>query len=906
MSDNTPEIPVLVTYYTNSKILCKKEFGSFAHFGSVLNYFERNIKNNNSQIKLKQKYFLNDKEIEDNDLLINLIQSLDKNKNKSKIITEANLSIEIEEQQKNNLNFAENKSTSIYTKILQPKSNPFGIYILNPKDYSIFLKQFSLKEEIAKELNKLNENSAYCNSTNDLYISGGIYNNNCINNYWIINNESFVIKKLNMKYPKANHSMIYLNHNDNELIFVAGGDDLKTFYYDIETKKFVNWGNMNYKHFRPALINIGDYLYCFDTSEKNGIIFEKTNLNDISNKWEKIAPDFENKKLKNFTNVGFAANLCVNGKILLCGGDSVNMNTYLYDVYKNMISSNDKCEDILFTFNDKNFYKINNNSSIALPYSLNEEKEILISNKNNYSLVKININKKDKNKNEKFKFDNKYLKPQESLIGNVNIEFKTEDINDEKENVEINNIDKISNIENIDNIDQSNYSYAEIKTKTIKSCFTYIANNDNFINYKKEKKLNKNNDINFKYDIEKEENSEGNERNVINRKKLKRNYTEAKSEIKLNFNDLEGFFEPEGNNFFFDSNLSKFTDIKANNESFISYNINHKTNKIKKQNNINNYINNINNNKDNINKKNINNINSEIKININNDNDIIYDNENKNKENKKEKVIICNKDNDNNIDSEVKITKEKNLEISDDYKLNVQDNKDLKNINAEEKENGEFFEECKNNSNDEVQIKTDEKYKDYKDVEEYEEENIIINGQKNEQNNNEEEHNELYIEDNVDGKVEENINIQDNKKNEAEDFIEATDKEEEKEEEDNKNNEGEEEENNEEELKIIEKEEMNEDEGVEEYKDEMEVEEKENNENNKEDNENEEDENREMEMNAENEEKVDEPQDRDKFQQTITQRIDEDIIQIANTNDLFFYDENNFCDYIYITEEIDF
>ena len=900
MSDNTPEIPVLVTYYTNSKILCKKEFGSFAHFGSVLNYFERNIKNNNSQINLKQKYFLNDKEIEDNDLLINLIQSLDKNKNKNQIITEANLSIEIEEKQKNNLGF---EKTSIYSKILQPKSSPFGIYILNPKDYSIFLKQFSFKEEIDNELNKLNENSAYCNSTNDLYVSGGIYNNNCINNFWIINNESFGIKKLNMKYPKANHSMIYINHNDDELIFVAGGDDLKTFYYNIENKKFVNWGNMNYKHFRPALIHIGDYLYCLDTSEKDGIIFERTNLNDIRNKWDKISPDFENKKLKNFTNVGFAANLCINGKILLCGGDSVNMNTYLYDAYKNMISSNDKCEDILFTFTDKNFYKIKNNSSIALPYSLNEEKEILISNKNEYSLDKMNLTKKDKNKNEKLIFDNKYLKTQESLIGNVTIEFKTEEINDEKENGEINNFDKISNIENIDNIGQSNYSNEEIKTKTIKSCFTYIANNDNFINYKKEKKLNKNNDINFKYDIEKEENSEGNERNVINRKKLKRNYAEAKSEIKLNFNDIEGFFEPEGNNFFYDSNLSKFTDIKANNESFNSNNINHKTNEIKKQNNINNYINNISNNKDSNNKKIINNIESDIEININKDNDIIDDNEIKDKESKKEKVIICNKDNNNNniIDNEEKITKGNNLETNDDHKINAQDNKDLKNINAEEKENKKFSEECKNNSNDEAPIKTDEN----KDVEEYEEENIIINGQKKEQNNNnDEEHNELHIENNVDGKGEENNNMQDNNKNEAEDFIEDTDKEEENEE-DNKNNEGEEE-NNEEELNIIEKEEMNEDEGIEEYKDEMEVEEKENNENNIEDNENEEDENREMEMNAENEEKVDEPQERDKFQQTITQRIDEDIIQIANANDLFYYDENNFCDYIYIIEEIKF
>jgi hypothetical protein len=77
---------------------------------------------------------------------------------------------------------------------------------------------------------------------------------------------------------------------------------------------------MNYKHFRPALIHIGDYLYCLDTSEKDGIIFERKNLNDINNKWEKFDPDFENKKLKNVTNVGFAANLCVNGKYFYVEG----------------------------------------------------------------------------------------------------------------------------------------------------------------------------------------------------------------------------------------------------------------------------------------------------------------------------------------------------------------------------------------------------------------------------------------------------------------------------------------------------------------------------------------------------------------------------------------------------------
>ena len=870
MSDNTQEIPVLVTYYTNSRILCKKEFGSFAHFGSILNYFERFIKNNSSQINLKQKYFLNEKEIEDNDLLINLIQSLDKNKDKNRIITEANLSIEIEEEQKNNLILSKNNNTSIYSKILQPKPNPFGIYVLNPKDYSIFLKEFPLKVEKENELNKLNENSAYCNSTKDLYISGGIYCSNHMTEFWIINNVSFCIKKLYMNYPKVNHSMIYINNDEKELIFIAGGDDLKSFYYDISINKFVNWGNMNHKHFRPALIHIGDYLYCFDISENYKLIFERANLNDISKKWENFVPDFENKKLKNFTNVGFAASVCINGKILFCGGDSVNINTYIYDVNKNIISSNDNNEDILFTFADKNFYKINNNSSIALPNSLDEEKEILISNKNKFSLDKINLNKKVKNKNEKFIFNNKYLIPQESLIGNVNIEFKTEDINDEKENVEINDIGNISNIDNIDYIDKSIIFYPEIKTKTIKSCFTYIANNDNFSNYKKEKNLKKNNDIIIKYD---KENSKENKRIAVNREKIKIKYTETKSLIKLNFNDFEGFFEAEGNNFIYDSNSNKFNDIKANNEFFSSYNItrinkidsnNKINNKIKKDNKISNYINSISNNKHSINKENINNIESDIKININNDNNIFENNEinNINKDNKKEKEIMNKAIINNNlgiIDIEKNMPKENNPQINDNNKLNDKE-KDL-NFNLKEREENEkeeLFNEYKNNPDEKVQKKSNE---EFKEIEEFEKEEI----NERQIGNNDKEHDDL------DKNKDKNIDT------EKGDFIEASYNENEEE-----NN------NNEENPNFIEDEEMNEDGSVEEYKDEMEVDEKEENEN------------------YENEERIHNLQDKDTFEQIITQKMGENIIPLSKDYDLFYYDENNFCDYYCIVGDINF
>ena len=893
MADNSQEIPVLVTYYTNSRILDKKEFGSFAHFGSILNYFDKHIKMNNSQLKLKQKYFLNDKEIEDNDLLINLIQSL--NKNKNKIISEATLSIEIEEEEKKQFNFSENKNISIYSKILQPKSNPFGVYVFNPKDYSIFFKPFLHKDEIDNELNKLNEYSAYCNSTKDLYISGGKDYNNNINNFWIINNESFSIKKMYMKYPKSNHSMIYINHNDKEFIFISGGDDLKSFYYDIKANTFANWGNMNYKHFRPALVHIGDYLYCFDTSEKNDLIFERTNLNDISKKWEKIIPKFEKDKLKNFTNSGFSANLCINGKILFCGGDNININTYLYDIDKNIISSNDNCEDILFTFNDKNFYKINNNNSVALPYSFSEEKEVLITNKNNYSLNKINLNKKDKNKNQnkKFIFNNKYINTQESLVGNINIEFKTEDINDVIINEE--NNDEINNIENIDNIENSNYSYSTKKTKSIKTFNKYIVNNDNFINYKNEKKITHCNDINIKYDNE-DEDEESFKEKEKKIKSFKKHNTEIKKEIKLIFNELEDFYEPEGNNFIYDSNLNKFGDMKANYDLFKSTIINiNKNNKIKKDNNINKFIKNINNINNN-NPKDINNIESDRKININNDNNIIDENEINHNNNNIKNINLGNKDiekeninkEDNNSLNIIDIPenkKENNIGINNN-EINTEDKQ---NLNINNKENEEIYEENKNEQNKEIQNEGNEEYI----VEEYEdEENIKENNEEEQSDNKEEDHNEVYIEDNVDSNMEENENNQD--LIEEGNFIEVSNKDEE----DN----NEEEENNEEKMYNENNEE--EDEDVEEYKDEMEVEEKENN-NEIEVNGNDVEENIEMEK-KNNEKKKYIQKNRDKFQETIVQPLDKDIIQIEKYPELFYYEENNFCDYCYIPEEINF
>jgi hypothetical protein len=76
-----------------SSILCQKEFGSFAHFGSILNYFEKNL-NPANQFQLKETYLLDNRKIDTNDLLMNLLPIPDK----SQKIINANLFIEIEDK----------------------------------------------------------------------------------------------------------------------------------------------------------------------------------------------------------------------------------------------------------------------------------------------------------------------------------------------------------------------------------------------------------------------------------------------------------------------------------------------------------------------------------------------------------------------------------------------------------------------------------------------------------------------------------------------------------------------------------------------------------------------------------------------------------------------------------------
>ena len=276
MYSSNPGFPVTIIYYTKNRTLFKVNSNSKCNFNSILQSFENNYHYKN-EAKLKKNYFLNGREIRKNQLLEEIINQNEPNS--SSYLDKVELFLELEE-----IHFTGDSLYQSYKRIIQPKLNPFGLYIYNPREGIITLKNFPSKTISLFELNKFDEGSAYCNSYNDLFISGGKNDNN--KDFWIINNNNFEVKKKNMLSNKKLHSMIFLNINQNEeWIFIVGGDDKKSFYYDLKKNYFMNWGDTNDIHLRPALLKIGEYLYIFDSINLRKNYFERTKIISSNKRW---------------------------------------------------------------------------------------------------------------------------------------------------------------------------------------------------------------------------------------------------------------------------------------------------------------------------------------------------------------------------------------------------------------------------------------------------------------------------------------------------------------------------------------------------------------------------------------------------------------------------------------------
>ena len=671
MSVNGHEIPILVIYYTKSRILCQQEFGSFSNFGKLLSFFNDNIKNDD--VQLKKKYLLNNIEIKNSDLLIDLIQPY----NRSKKIINASFSIEIEE-----INNIGDENIPCFKKILQPNRFNFGLYVFIPEKGMISLEEYP--DNIIKkfEFEKFNMCSAYCNSPKSLYVSGGKYNNEKINNFWIIDNEFYSIRTINMPFSKSNHSMIYIKNKEKEIIFVAGGDDIKTFYFDIKNNNFVTWGDMNGIHFLPGLIIIGDYLYSFHLikDDNNKIFFEKTNINNKKHIWEKIYPNFESKEIiNNIINNEFGTSHCAGEKIMLIGGSFNNPNSYLYDINRNSFSFNDKCKNKFIPLIDKTFYKINKNHNIALPASLYKHIEISILNKLKYTLRKINLNPLDLNKTIKYKI----MPNQDSIIGKVLVEFNTEESQDfDNKNKNIKNNSYPIDINASDNIYEEKIIPTMPKEKPL--IFQQKENQKNNLNNNKcGQNINQNNK-NILNQINIIHISNNNKNEIQNNLKQKSNISNKKNNIKNNIieKDIDDNIIDNGDDDFEDEQKDKI--INQNNN--IDNNIDNNNEQI----NFDIDIEKIESIKDN-NYSETNNVEQDNYIHINNDNNIVSDENEKNAD-----YMIIDKSDEENIkkgiymnnpDEEIEEIPEENNENNGQNNINSDENNNYENNENENNEN---------------------------------------------------------------------------------------------------------------------------------------------------------------------------------------------------------------------------
>ena len=310
-----------------------------------------------------------------------------------------------------------------YEKILQPKINPFRLFIYSLKENSIILKSFSQEKIISTKLSKLNSQFSYCNSFHDLFISEA-------NNFWIINHSSFQTKYKKMPIQKTGHSLSFIPNEDGK-IFIVGGNDKKSFYYDLKKNYFLNWAETNFIHINPALINIGEYLYIIDTNKNNNnkIIFERTKLNAKKKEWEIIEPKYDENIINNFINEFYGVSLDSKGNIIFIGGNNINMEnntTYVYNIDENRIHLSNQGTNDNMIFKERTFYFYDNNYNVALPENLDEIKEIAFVDKNEQSLIKTNIDFVEKN--IKYNFNNininnknGQIKQKSRIIRNENI-----------------------------------------------------------------------------------------------------------------------------------------------------------------------------------------------------------------------------------------------------------------------------------------------------------------------------------------------------------------------------------------------------------------------------------------------------------------------------------------------------
>ena len=442
--------------------------------------------------------------------------------------------------------------------IAKPIANPFEVYIFDIRNKIIKKIKYTKEKVKYLELDKYDDNSAYCNGINHLFISGGMEpkTNQTMDLFFDIDIENNKLaNKTKMPIPKKNHKMIYYYKK----VYIIGGEDEKTMFYDTENKEFIEWDSLNQKKFETSLIIYNSYLYCFDLSGKNSFDYniEKIDLSKDDSKWEivrpELSPDISNI---NYSNKLFGLIKDKNDNIIFLGGkvktnDENNNFNLKYNVKENLIEKNNEIKvinnyeykDLLFI--EKSFLSFDENTQIIFPdFSRGYPKIVYYyKDRNCLEIIVYHSNKKLKKLYNDKIFDT-YKKPLKGL--NINIEvphnnnniFKT----DEKNITKKNSFKKDNNINIIPNMPDINKSNKEENKNenddNNKENIDVNLNNINVENNNKKEKQESNN-----VESENNKHSNNNSNNSMNKESEIKSDKSKENNIDKNNNDKNSNIE---------------------------------------------------------------------------------------------------------------------------------------------------------------------------------------------------------------------------------------------------------------------------------------------------------------------------------------------------------------------------
>ena len=404
----------------------------------------------------------------------------------------------------------------------KPFYRPFEIFAFNKKEKIFNIQKFDNKIIEKTGLKYFDDSSAYCNGNNNLFISGGD-NPKIIYKFWKINLLNKEIETITMEFSKKNHSMIYIPGN---YVFIVGGNNLQTFYYDVENERINDWADLNQKRIEPALILISNYLYCFDNinskNNNDSFTFEKTDITSENPEWNIIKPIMRISPYKKLNQKFFS--IVNNGRddIIFVGGyivDNLSSNkcNYMYNINSNTIqNSNIPFKE--YNFKEKTFLAYDKDIYYLLPDFNRNQPEIIfyqrIKNKINIVKSKANFELTNKSNNDykyNFNMPNIILSNDQNIINNKQNNYLKENISNpslEEGNqiYRINQIEKEEKTSNNkdDSKDNLNIENDNENQKEEKKIITNISYNSSI------SKDNKNN--------EKSSFNEGNPENNLNSK----------------------------------------------------------------------------------------------------------------------------------------------------------------------------------------------------------------------------------------------------------------------------------------------------------------------------------------------------------------------------------------------------